>query len=68
MPGQRQDNEYGNMTPKQIKTYEENARKYEMTSEDISKQKQLIKEGKLIITHVNRILDMKNYANKQSEV
>ncbi len=52
-----QNNEYGDMTPERIKRYEERAKKYEMTDEEWEKERRLIKEGKIRITHVNRILD-----------
>ncbi len=52
-----QDSEYGDMTPEQIKRYEERTKKYEMTDEEREERRRLIKEGKIKITHVNRILD-----------
>ncbi len=60
-----QDSEYGDMTPERIKRYEERAKKYEMTHEEIEKERRLIKEGKIIITHINKNLDMKGYTNEQ---
>ncbi len=55
------DSEYGDMTPERIEEYKKNAKKYEMTDEEIEEERRLIKEGKITITHVNRILDMKGY-------
>ncbi len=55
------DSEYGDMTPEQIEEYKKNTKKYEMTDEEIEEERRLIREGKIRITHVNRILDMKGY-------
>jgi len=51
-----QDGEYGDMTPEQIKDYEKGTKKYEMTPEEMQKEQRLMKEGKITITHVNRML------------
>lgn len=51
------DSEYGDMTPEQIKRFKAFMKEHAMTDEKRKEEQRLIREGKMTITHVNRILD-----------